>query len=128
MTLTHMFLALCAAAIAACLAYLCWFAWQRARWRRAEGRRFERELTGWQGGTHLMPDVGLPEGFVPPSAALAPSPDARVSAALTHLTYGGTKDGAAAMLRLPTAGQACADTGTWCAVTEEYLRQHGWMS
>jgi len=35
----------------------------RGGWSESERRR----------GTHLQPEVGLPEGFVPPSAALAPA-------------------------------------------------------
>jgi hypothetical protein len=49
--------------------------WQQWRDRRArrETRAIERLLALGVRGTHCFDEVSLPEGFVAPSAALAPS-------------------------------------------------------
>jgi hypothetical protein len=47
------------------------------------------ELSESRRGTHLQPEVGLPPGFIPPSAALAP-PSAEPAAAPSASGQSGT--------------------------------------
>jgi hypothetical protein len=48
-----------------------------ARFRRQRRNRVPIEMAEGRRGTHCLPETGLPEGFVLPSAALTPPADLR---------------------------------------------------